>query len=1601
MSVSTTVTASGMNNLNLTLNKYTTGDVITNDSGRPQTTIIGNLAGLKLVGAQNSVLGNSAMSDSVSAAANNVFGYAAAKALQGTDNVVMGNSALGKVVSANKNVYIGNNVAKNLKGNLNTLVGYNNTSTTDTIYKLDDAESDFSIYNASLGAQSTTIGLCNINIGVQNSVNAIDSILLGTNNGNYSNANSIVIGKNITNYGNNSFILRTSSNPLINSNDNYFNLNDIIFGESSNNLNVTSIKNDVISFVSSNTSLTIDSGGIQIIAANSRIQSGDVTNLSGKHSALNLDKTVTLSNAYSSLILTEQGSAIISGNTTASNDLLVLGKTTLCNNLITAGSATFLSNITASNNLLLIGNASLCNNLITAGTATFQSNIAASNDFLLLGNASLCNNLVTAGSATIQSNLLVTGSTSLCNNLVVKNLATFQNNISVLGLTSLCNNLIASGTATFQSNISVAGNTSLCNNLIASGTATFQSNIVGSNNLLILGTATLCNLSITNGATFNGDIQANSNLIVSGSTSLCNNLTTKGIAIFQSNITGSNDLTILGKTNLIGLTVQSNAFIGGDLSIEKSLNVKSNISTQGELYASGKIIGNSDLTIYGITNLTNKTYIGNDFTVQSNAFIGGDLSIQKSLEVIKDISTKGTLYVEGSSTLQSNLSVNGITSLCNNFITSGTATFQSNVAISNNLLLIGNASLCNNFVTAGTATFQSNLLLNGDASLCNNLITAGAALFQSNVTILGKLSLCNDIELYNNITISNNYKSIITGRGSFEFNQDLIISKNVTFSNAQLDGILRIGKDSSNPYIFTDIQESNLNEIPGTLMIDNNLYVGGQIFCNGVEWSAIDSAIMDNAIIHGIATFCNTQLEGILKIGKESSNPYIFSDIQEANLNEVQGTLMIDNNLYVGGQIFCNGIEWSAIDSAVMDSAVFHGKTTFCNAHVDGILKIGTQTDQPYVFTDIQESNLNEVQGTLMIDHNLYVGGQIFCNGIEWSAIDSAFMDSAVFCGTTTFCNTRIDGVLKIGTHPDQPYVFTDIQEANLNEVQGTLMIDHNLYVGGQIFCNGIEWSAIDSAFMDSAVLCGTTTFCNARIDGILKIGTHSNQPYVFTDIQEANLNEVQGTLMIDNNLYVGGQIFCNGIEWSAIDSAIMDSAIFYGNTTFCNAQIDGVLKIGGNCGCSFSLSNIHDPEINEIEGTLIIDNNLYVNGKILCNGIEWSAIDSAVLQDTVIYGTTTFCNAIFQGALQIGASKDCGCTFSLSNIHDKEINEIEGTLIVDNNLYVNGKILCNGIEWSTIDSMLMEDAIVYGTMTLCNANIEGALTIGSLSNYINYSNIPNAQDITGNLIVSEDLYVSGRLFCNGFMMSAANIFESKVESLSVTSNIKLMGDDCGCNETNEKWSIQLESGGADLVFKSVNNTRVVFTDDFTPALLNFTGHHLVTMKSFIRGDISEYIGKIVISTGKYCNLQNKAFIEIDDAIPIVELSKRKNDRRVFGVISDIEKADENRSYKIGNLKFVQDKEELDIKVKVNSVGEGGIWVVNYNGNFKNGDLITTCVIPGYGSKQKHYAIASHTIAKITCDCNFNLDSDVYECKEFYYKDKKYKKAFVGCIYKC
>ena len=55
---------------------------------------------------------------------------------------------------------------------------------------------------------------------------------------------------------------------------------------------------------------------------------------------------------------------------------------------------------------------------------------------------------------------------------------------------------------------------------------------------------------------------------------------------------------------------------------------------------------------------------------------------------------------------------------------------------------------------------------------------------------------------------------------------------------------------------------------------------------------------------------------------------------------------------------------------------------------------------------------------------------------------------------------------------------------------------------------------------------------------------------------------------------------------------------------------------------------------------------------------------------------------------------------------------------------------------------------------------------------------------------------------------------------------------------------------------------------------------------------------------------------------------------------------------------------------KINSLGEGGIWVSNITGEINNGDYITSSIILGYGCKQDDDILHNYTVAK--CCTNIN-----------------------------
>jgi len=209
-----------------------------------------------------------------------------------------------------------------------------------------------------------------------------------------------------------------------------------------------------------------------------------------------------------------------------------------------------------------------------------------------------------------------------------------------------------------------------------------------------------------------------------------------------------------------------------------------------------------------------------------------------------------------------------------------------------------------------------------------------------------------------------------------------------------------------------------------------------------------------------------------------------------------------------------------------------------------------------------------------------------------------------------------------------------------------------------------------------------------------------------------------------------------------------------------------------------------------------------------------------------------------------------------------------------------------------------------------------------------------------------------------------------------------------------------------DLLGCYVENTSPGNSGNYTAYLIQgtFTGIHRVFTEDplFIKEEPQkfkdDYEGRIVIANGKIATDTNedkdvweikyeKDGITIEDALPMIELSRKKKDKRVFGVI--------------GASKRQTNRPE---RLIINSVGEGAIWICNSNGNIENGDFIQSSVYLGYGERQDDDLFHNYTVAKITIDCDFILDSPLYQCKEIDDLDEngnKLRVAFVSCVYHC
>ena len=205
--------------------------------------------------------------------------------------------------------------------------------------------------------------------------------------------------------------------------------------------------------------------------------------------------------------------------------------------------------------------------------------------------------------------------------------------------------------------------------------------------------------------------------------------------------------------------------------------------------------------------------------------------------------------------------------------------------------------------------------------------------------------------------------------------------------------------------------------------------------------------------------------------------------------------------------------------------------------------------------------------------------------------------------------------------------------------------------------------------------------------------------------------------------------------------------------------------------------------------------------------------------------------------------------------------------------------------------------------------------------------------------------------------------------------------DDSSDYDHNMYWYANATTDGGSTwsikqIFRFENNTASAGVS----AIGTFTGQHMSSIVDVTPTNVSNCVGLIVSSNqNDYMTINGETplkgakNIHVNEAIPVVKISTKAQDKACFGVISSGEDPNESgREQRSGRIVGVFHKESGDNRVYVNSLGEGGIWVVNTNGNLEAGDYITTSNVSGYGMKQTSEFLANYTVAKITMDCNFN-----------------------------
>ena len=851
-------------------------------------------------------------------------------------------------------------------------------------------------------------------------------------------------------------------------------------------------------------------------------------------------------------------------------------------------------------------------------------------------------------------------------------------------------------------------------------------------------------------------------------------------------------------------------------------------------------------------------------------------------------------------------------------------------------------------------------------------------------------------------------------------------------------------------------QVSAVRMSSGTTNVANQISVveltAGRIIVGGTE--LFYNVIMDQVSTTRIFANSVTAVSAIISVGT-LSNTYVGVHTSIATLYSDQlsvSDILSMTNLYVNGtQVY--GVDASYLTS-ITTSALHIDFISSTNVQVSSVyvtslscvtLSVGTLSGVQGQ-TNVLYADQIQIGGTYVSTANLFadgfVTGSLAVNQLVLSTTSNVSMMrigsliTVSLTGVTVSATGQVDqmyysgGYLSIGSVNVLGGVWNGVPMKTIYiEPTVSIVTTRSITVIDMQVSSGI----VSALYMSSGVM-SSGIVVNVSVTGSAVIGQlRSNYVSVTGVVSSASCN-------------VGGMIYLNGVALVSAGAASATDIWRYNTTgSIALCYVASVTSVTALNGCMMvGSSNISQ----------YLSTGLTVCGNMLIDGREVyppGSVGMLILSaGTYASGTTAFAASVAysygSGVYSVTASSVNGTAFPFyamtrsytsTNYWESALNVYNVTtgLYSGSAQLGTGTVLGEYLKVNLPQAIVCNEYTVSGYVTYSTAYLARMYLYGSNDNttwtqlsdsgVASLTWLPNVSSLTSQLIrftnaVAYSTY--GLVIRNNCRASSIRIYNfglSYTEKANgrVTADLLIqqqnavaVNNTAYCDGrglmiesalTNHYWNLFNDSDNLNLQF-SYRSVIMGYLDNTNVGTIDFTGQHRPISANM---DLysGTYVGYIVRSMGEYNNISDNVSttqIMINEAIPCVDLTSVAYDKRCFGVISDSEDTNQPyHVYQLGMFNSVFPKREGNSRLIINSLGEGGIWVSNYNGNVQNGDWITTSPIPGIGMRQETVEQYNYTVAKATCDCNF-VDGE-YQCQIISYNGTDYRMCFIGCTYHC